>query len=189
MLSHSPNLPDSGWLPVCPEFPVCRNPYLVERPDRGNPAVDFARFRGEVFQTSFGTMLSAGICSRSTLCTEALPELFFGRDQSAWSPMRYIPTPFHTKFAQILRYVGGRTALTLRGRFSTALEEANLQEYTRHCNPHTFASRLVMAGVDLRTVAELPGHRTLQVVVRYAHLAPGAPCIGPRPVGSCRKSG
>jgi integrase len=59
-----------------------------------------------------------------------------------------------------------------RGWFSTALEEAKVQEYTWHCNRHTFASRLVMAGVDLRTVAELLGHRTLQMVMRYSHLAP-----------------
>jgi integrase len=59
-----------------------------------------------------------------------------------------------------------------RGRFSTALEEATIGEYTWHCNRHTFASRLVMAGVVLRTVAELLGQRTLQMVMRYAHLAP-----------------
>jgi integrase len=59
-----------------------------------------------------------------------------------------------------------------RGWFSTALEEAKIQEYTWHCNRHTFASRLVMAGVDLRTVAKLLGHRTLQMVMRYSHLAP-----------------
>jgi hypothetical protein len=29
-----------------------------------------------------------------------------------------------------------------------------------------------MTGVDLRTVAELLGHRTLQMVMRYSHLAP-----------------
>ena len=29
-----------------------------------------------------------------------------------------------------------------------------------------------MAGVDLCTVAELLGHRTLQMVMRYSHLAP-----------------
>jgi integrase len=58
-----------------------------------------------------------------------------------------------------------------RGWFSTALEEAKIQEYTWHCNRHTFASRLVMAGVDLRTVAELLGHRTLEMVMRYSHLA------------------
>ncbi len=27
-------------------------------------------------------------------------EMFFEGDQSAWNPMRYIPTPFHTKYAQ-----------------------------------------------------------------------------------------
>ncbi|MGD0941280.1 MAG: site-specific integrase [Terracidiphilus sp.] len=59
-----------------------------------------------------------------------------------------------------------------RGWFRTALEEAEIEGYTWHCNRHTFASRLVMAGVDLRTVAELLGHRTLQMVMRYSHLAP-----------------
>jgi anti-anti-sigma regulatory factor len=59
-----------------------------------------------------------------------------------------------------------------RGWFPSALEEAKIEEYTWHCNRHTFASRLVMAGVDLRTVAELLGHRTLQMVMRYSHLAP-----------------
>ena len=59
-----------------------------------------------------------------------------------------------------------------RGWFSTALEEAKVADYTWHCNRHTFASRLVMAGVDLRTTAELLGHRTLQMAMRYSHLAP-----------------
>jgi site-specific recombinase XerD len=36
---------------------------------------------------------------------------------------------------------------------------------------HTLASRWVMAGVDLRTVAELMGHKTIQMTMRYAHLA------------------
>jgi site-specific recombinase XerC len=29
-----------------------------------------------------------------------------------------------------------------------------------------------MAGVDLRTVAELMGHKTIQMTMRYEHLAP-----------------
>ncbi|MGC1294584.1 MAG: site-specific integrase [Alloacidobacterium sp.] len=66
----------------------------------------------------------------------------------------------------------GDTLQGSRGWFPTALAEAEIEGYTWHCNRHTFASRLVMAGVDLRTVAELLGHRTLQMVMRYSHLAP-----------------
>jgi len=58
-----------------------------------------------------------------------------------------------------------------------ALKEAGkdatrLDRYTWHCNRHTFASRLVMAGVDLRTVQTLGGWRTLVMVQRYSHLRP-----------------
>ncbi|MEO0211427.1 MAG: tyrosine-type recombinase/integrase [candidate division WOR-3 bacterium] len=35
-----------------------------------------------------------------------------------------------------------------------------------------YASWKVMDGVDLRTVAELLGHRTLAMVMRYSHLSP-----------------
>ena len=52
------------------------------------------------------------------------------------------------------------------------MKAAGLKDFTWHCLRHTFASRLVMAGVDLRTVQELMGHKTIQMTVRYAHLAP-----------------
>jgi len=52
-------------------------------------------------------------------------------------------------------------------------EAARLDGVTWHALRHTFASRLVAAGVDLRTVQELGGWRTLSMVQRYAHLSPG----------------
>jgi site-specific recombinase XerD len=56
--------------------------------------------------------------------------------------------------------------------FNQAVREAGLVDFTWYCLRHTFASRLVMAGVDIRTVAELMGHKTIQMTMRYAHLAP-----------------
>jgi integrase len=53
-----------------------------------------------------------------------------------------------------------------RGWFLAAVERAGLKDFTWHCNRHTFASRLVMAGVDLHTVGELLGHRTAQMTKR-----------------------
>ena len=40
-----------------------------------------------------------------------------------------------------------------------------------HTLRHTFASRLVIAGVSLDEVSELMGHTTLEMTKRYAHLA------------------
>lgn len=51
-------------------------------------------------------------------------------------------------------------------------DPSRLAGFTWHGLRHTFASRLVIAGVDLRTVQELGGWRTLAMVQRYSHLAP-----------------
>jgi site-specific recombinase XerD len=56
--------------------------------------------------------------------------------------------------------------------FEPAVRNCKIRDFTWYCLRHSFASRLVMAGVDLRTVAELMGHKTIQMTMRYAHLAP-----------------
>jgi len=61
---------------------------------------------------------------------------------------------------------------THRDWFDPAVGEAKVSNYTWHKNRHTFASRLAMAGVDIRTIAQLMGHGTLQMSMRYAHLSP-----------------
>ena len=57
--------------------------------------------------------------------------------------------------------------------FPKACKQAKVTSFTWHCLRHTFASRLVMAGVDIRTVQELLGHKSIVTTMRYAHLAPG----------------
>jgi len=59
-----------------------------------------------------------------------------------------------------------------RSWFDLCIKDAGIPNFTWHCLRHTFISRLVMAGVDLRTAQELAGHKTISMTVRYAHLAP-----------------
>ncbi len=57
--------------------------------------------------------------------------------------------------------------------FPRLCKASRIEDFSWHCLRHTFASRLVMAGVDIRTVQELMGHKTIVTTMRYAHLAPG----------------
>jgi integrase len=57
--------------------------------------------------------------------------------------------------------------------FVRAVKRAGIVDFTFHDLRHTFASRLVMAGVDLATVKELMGHKHITMTLRYTHLAPG----------------
>jgi integrase len=55
--------------------------------------------------------------------------------------------------------------------WDAVIEEAGIVDFHWHDLRHTFASRCIMAGVDLRTLQQLLGHKTLQMVVRYTHLS------------------
>lgn len=63
-------------------------------------------------------------------------------------------------------------ACALRDSFENAINRAKLEDFHFHDLRHTFASRLVMAGVDIRTVQELMGHKTIAMTLRYSHLSP-----------------
>jgi integrase len=66
----------------------------------------------------------------------------------------------------------GEPVQDVKNAFQTALENAEIKDFTWHDLRHTFASWLIMKGASLRSVAELLGHRGLRMVMRYAHLSP-----------------
>jgi site-specific recombinase XerD len=54
--------------------------------------------------------------------------------------------------------------------FNQVLRQADIQNFRWHDLRHTFASRLVMAGVPLRAVQVLMGHKRMETTLRYSHL-------------------
>ena len=64
------------------------------------------------------------------------------------------------------------TRNSIKWAFWRHTRAAGLPEIRFHDLRHSFASQLVSAGRPLREVQELLGHQSMQVTLRYAHLAP-----------------
>ncbi len=58
-----------------------------------------------------------------------------------------------------------------RGAWEEALKRAGVENFRFHDLRHTAASYLAMNGASLAEIAEILGHRTLQMTKRYAHLS------------------
>jgi integrase len=55
--------------------------------------------------------------------------------------------------------------------FEKAVRTAGVEDFRWHDLRHTFASRLAMAGVNLRAIQELLGHKSVAMTQRYTHLS------------------
>lgn len=63
----------------------------------------------------------------------------------------------------------GKPYVELKKSFKQACSNAGVQELRFHDLRHTFATRLIEAGVDIITVRDLLGHFSVKVTQRYTH--------------------
>lgn len=66
----------------------------------------------------------------------------------------------------------GKPYDSIRTGFESACKMASLSDVTPHTLRHTFATRLIENGVDLRTVQELGGWSQIKMLERYGHVSP-----------------
>jgi integrase len=62
-------------------------------------------------------------------------------------------------------------AIDWRRWFENAVKRAGVHNFHWHDLRHTFASRLVIDGVDIVAVKELLGHKSILMTMRYSHLS------------------
>ena len=73
--------------------------------------------------------------------------------------------------APVFRRRDGCPLRSIRTVFEKACRRAGLHRVRIHSLRHTFATRLVEASVDLRTVQDIGGWSSLSLIERYAHVA------------------
>ena len=64
-----------------------------------------------------------------------------------------------------------KQSILLERPWRTALKNAQIEDFRWHDLRHSAASYLAMSGVPMRSIAEILGHKTLQMVKRYSHLS------------------
>ena len=85
---------------------------------------------------------------------------------AAWSPVRL------GMYRECIQSTSRDIRVEPRRAFRWALKKARIEEFHFHGLRHTFATRLVQAGVELYRVQQLLGHKSPMMTQRYAHHYP-----------------
>ena len=129
--------------------------------------------RGEIFQLEWGSVdfslkqikvkamsAKSGKSRDIPLNAEAFQTLIAWRNETSSTGLVF-PSP-----------ITNQALDNIKRSWSRLITRAGINDLRFHDLRHHFASKLVMAGVDLNTVRELLGHSSIDMTLRYAHLAP-----------------
>lgn len=91
------------------------------------------------------------------------------RDSVPAETVWLFPSPMTSRNARGEREDKHAVAIEKPFRKAVVVAELDLAQVVRHTLRHTAVSHLVQSGVDLPTVKRISGHKTLQMVEKYAH--------------------
>jgi integrase len=91
---------------------------------------------------------------------------------SKWCRAALIKIRKHPESPYVFCHKDGKPFINMRKSFKSALDGAGISDFRFHDLRHTFASQLIKLGFDVRTVQELMGHKSMDMVMRYTHLSP-----------------
>lgn len=114
--------------------------------------VDFVRERLVLLITKTGERRSVPLTGRALVALQAL------------HTVRRLNT------ALVFPRHDGKAPIDIRYAWQQAVRQAGLEDFRFHDLRHCCASYLAMHGASLVEIAEVLGHKTLQMVKRYAHL-------------------
>jgi len=90
-------------------------------------------------------------------------------NQTLLGELQHSPRHLHSDY--VFCSAAGEPYDEVKRSFNTACRRAGIKDFRFHDLRHTFASHLIMNGVDLKTVMRLLGHKDIRMTLRYAHLS------------------
>jgi integrase len=90
-------------------------------------------------------------------------------NQTVYGELQHLPRHLHSDY--VFCNAAGEPYDEVKRAFHTACRKAGINDFRFHDLRHTFASHVVMNGINLKIVQHLLGHKDMRMTLRYAQLS------------------